>query len=137
MSSHRSVECKWRGDLCCDVDAGGFALVVDEPEQYGGTNLGPQPTELLLASIASCFTLAIAYAAQKQSIELDSLSVRAVGTYDGPKFSAISIESQLGCDEIDVEPLVRSAERICYVTNTLKSGIDIRIEAAAASMGTI
>jgi organic hydroperoxide reductase OsmC/OhrA len=88
---------------------------------------------LFLASIASCFTLAVAYSARKQAIVLDSLSVTVTGTYDGPRFRAINIVSRLGCDPADVEILVRAAERVCYVTNTLRSEIDITVEASAAS----
>jgi hypothetical protein len=46
------------------TEAGGFDIVVvDEPQSSGGTNTGPQPTDLQLASITSCFTLAMAYTA--------------------------------------------------------------------------
>ena len=54
----RSVTARWTGGMRAEVDAGGFALVADEPETFGGTGSGPQPTELLLASIASCFVAA-------------------------------------------------------------------------------
>ena len=96
-------------------------IIVDEPESVGGSNLGPQPTDLFLASIASCFTLAIAYSARKRSITVHNLSVSVTGIYDGPGFRAITINAQLNCDSGDVESLIRAAERVCYVTNTLKS----------------
>ena len=110
--------------------AGDFNVAVDEPESVGGTNSGPEPTLLLLASIASCFTLAIAYSAQKQSIALEDIRVTVTGTYDGPRFRAIKIDSRVGCESADVEPLVRAAERVCYVTNTLRSELEITVEAS-------
>ena len=39
------------------TDVGGFELVVDEPVTQGGGGSGPQPTDLLLASIGSCVAL--------------------------------------------------------------------------------
>jgi putative redox protein len=132
VTLQRSVESTWRGALRCDVAAGDFVIAVDEPKQVGGSDCGPQPTELFLVSIASCFTLALAYSARKQAIVLDSLSVTVTGTYDGPRFRAINIVSRLGCDPADVEMLVRAAERVCYVTNTLRSEVDITVEASAA-----
>jgi uncharacterized OsmC-like protein len=132
MVAKRTVESTWRGGWRCDVKAGDFALTSDEPESVGGTNSGPQPTEIFLASIASCFTLAVAYSAQKQSIALHELTVTVTGIYDGPRFRAITISSRLGCDPADVGPLVKAAEKVCYVTNTLRSGVELVFEAAAA-----
>lgn len=132
MVAKRSVESTWRGGWRCDVKAGDFVLTSDEPESVGGTNSGPQPTEIFLASIASCFTLAIAYCARKQSIVLHELTVTVTGIYDGPRFRAITISSRLGCDPADVGPLVNAAEKVCYVNNTLRSGVELVVEAAAA-----
>lgn len=129
MAAQRSVQSQWRGGLRCDVTAGDFVITVDEPKAVGGTDGGPQPTELLLVSVASCFTIAMAHLARKRSIELRDLTVTVTGTYDGPRFRAISIVSRVGCEPSELESLVRAAERICYVTNTLRSGVEISIEA--------
>jgi uncharacterized OsmC-like protein len=132
MVAERSVESTWRGGWRCEVKAGDFVLTSDEPENVGGSNSGPQPTEIFLASIASCFTLAIAYSARKQSIVLNELTVTVTGVYDGPRFRAIRVSSRLGCDPANVEPLVRAAEKVCYVTNTLRSGVELVVEAGVA-----
>lgn len=135
MSGQKTVESVWRGGLCCDVDMGGFSVTVDEPPSVGGTDLGPEPTSLLLASVASCFTVAIAYCARKRSVELTDLRVAVTGTYDGPKYSAITISSQLGCDPSEVDGIIRAAERVCYVTNTLKMAPDIQVKSSAIPPG--
>lgn len=119
-ATHRSVSARWTGGLRAEVDAGGFAVVADEPESVGGTGTGPQPTELLLASIASCFTLAVAYSAAKRDVRLDDLTVDVTGTYEGPRFRAFRIEvhaAEPGGDEL--ARLVEAAKRVCYVTRTL------------------
>jgi putative redox protein len=36
------------------VEVRGHSLTVDQPESDGGTDFGPQPTELFVASLASC-----------------------------------------------------------------------------------
>ena len=113
MALKRTVEGNWRGGLRCDVEAGDFTVVVDEPENAGGSNSGPQPTDLLLASVASCFTLAVAYCARKRAIPLNSLSVTVTGIYDGPRFRSMLIDSRLGCDQADMESLVHAAKRVC------------------------
>lgn len=124
----RTVQSRWGGGLRAVVQAGGFELIVDEPESAGGTNTGPQPTDLLLASVASCFTLAIAYSAGKRGVEVAGLDVDVTGTYDGPRFSRIRIavraERPTG-DELTV--LLSAAERVCYVTATLRLAPEIEI----------
>lgn len=115
----RTVRATWGGGYRCAVEAGEFTLAVDEPESAGGTNTGPQPTDLFLASVASCFTLALSYAAGKRDVALSSVDVDVIGTYDGPRFATIEISARLGCDPAEVDRLVRVAEKVCYVANTL------------------
>ncbi|MGH3546799.1 MAG: OsmC family protein [Pseudonocardiaceae bacterium] len=127
--STRSVDAAWDGGLRCRVSAGRFELIVDEPESVGGTDQGPQPTELLLASVASCFTLAMAYSAGKRGVELAGLRVRATGHYDGPSFSAIRLSVQADTPDTDgLRRLVPAAERLCYVTNTLRRSPNVTVD---------
>ena len=74
---------QWRGRLPLLGRAGSFTIEVDEPVGVGGTDLGPQPTDLFLASVASCFLMALSHAARKRAIELSDLSVDVTGSYDG------------------------------------------------------
>jgi uncharacterized OsmC-like protein len=109
------------------VEAGDFEVVADEPRSAGGADTGPQPTDLFLASIASCFVLAVAWAARKRGVELPDLQVRVVGTYDGPRFSHIDIGVVSGAAPAVLEELLPQAERVCYVTNTLRRPPRIRV----------
>ena len=128
----RTVSSTWHGDFRCRVQSGDFTIDVDEPVSVGGSNTGPQPTEVFLASIASCFTLAVSYAAKKRDIDLDHLTVDVTGIYDGPKFSAIEITVDAGCPPTERERLIKAAERVCYVTNTLRTTPPISIRSAEA-----
>lgn len=109
---------------------GGYRILVDEPVDAGGTGMGPGPTDLLLSSVASCFTLALVYSARKHQIALESVQVEVVGTYDGPRYRAIDIVARLGgVDAPARQKLVQSAERVCYVTNTLRTPPTITVVA--------
>jgi putative redox protein len=127
MAGERTVTARWDGGLRAVVTAGEFEMVVDEPESVpGGTNKGPQPTEVFLASIASCFTIALAYSAAKRGIELSGLHVQTTGTYDGPRFSAIRVEVTTTAPQgEELEELIAAAQRVCYVTRTLATSPDI------------
>jgi putative redox protein len=127
MTAQRRVSARWDGGLRAVVDAGRFQLIVDEPESSGGTDRGPQPTDVLLASVASCFALAMAHVARKSGIELPDLRVVVTGTYDGPRFSAVAISLVSTADRPAVEQLIPEAQRVCYVTNTLDRPPEITI----------
>ena len=126
-----SVVARWEGGWRCTVEAGGFEHVVDEPPRSGGTGTGPMPTEYLLAAMASCYALALKWAAGKRGLTVPGLTVTATGTYDGPRFSRLqlSVSSQLPAEQ--VEPLVKPALRACYVSNTLAAAPPVEVTVAS------
>ena len=108
----------WQGDWLCSVQAGGFQLTVDEPPSAGGTGQGPMPTDLLLASLASCYALALAWAARRRGVDLPDLTVRATGTYAGQRFRSLALTVHTSLPTDVVTPLIEPARRVCYVSNT-------------------
>ncbi len=127
--TYRTVTARWTGGLRAVVDAGGFEVVADEPESVpGGAGTGPQPTELLLASIASCFALALAYSAARRGATLTDLRVDVTGHYDGPRFDAFRIVVHAGAPPgVELAKLIEAAKRVCYVTRTLSSPPEIEV----------
>jgi putative redox protein len=109
------------------VDTGDFDIQVDEPVDEGGEGTGPGPTTLLLASVASCFTLALSHVARKRGVELGDVSVRATGQYDGPKFREIGLEVTGSLPKDQLELLTERAAAVCYVSNTFKVLDDINV----------
>jgi uncharacterized OsmC-like protein len=127
-----SAAAVWRGGWRCDVQAGEFELVVDEPPSAGGTGLGPMPTDLLLASLSSCYALALVWAARKRGFELPDLTVTATGTYAGQTFSNLDLTVSTSLDAERVTALFEPARRVCYVSNTLAHTAPITVSLAAA-----
>lgn len=128
-----SVAARWDGGWRCTVSAGGFELVVDEPESAGGTATGPMPTEFLLASLASCYALALAWAAGKRGVRLPGLTVTATGTYDGPRFASLRLTVVSDAPPGAIEPLLDRARRACYVSNTIAASPPIEVEIGSAA----
>ena len=128
-----SVVARWEGGWRCRVAAGGFELVVDEPEDAGGAGAGPMPTEYLLAAVASCYALALAWVAGKRDIALPGLTVTATGTYDGPRFSRLQLSVESDAPPGAVERLVEPALRVCYVSNTIAESPPIEVVVGTVS----
>jgi putative redox protein len=119
------VTARWEGGYRCTMRIRQFELGVDEPPTSGGTDTGMQPTELLLASLASCFTLAVSHVARKAATTLDDLSVTATGEYEGPRFRRILVRVDSSHPVQDLIDLARRAIHVCYVSNTLRGGPEI------------
>jgi uncharacterized OsmC-like protein len=77
------------------------------------------PTDLLLASLSSCYALALAWAARKRGFELPDLEVTATGTYRGPRFAGLLLTVRTSLDTARLAQLLEPARRACYVSNTL------------------
>ena len=135
MSGTNSAVATWRGGWHCDVEAGGFQLVVDEPTQVGGTGLGPRPTDLFMASLASCYALAVAWAAGKEGVDLPDLEVTATGTYEGLKFASIQVSVRTSLDRSKTQVLLDRAAQVCYVSNTLGVAPPLKVEHLDADPG--
>jgi uncharacterized OsmC-like protein len=79
-----------------------FVVVSDEPAVLLGTNKGPNAVELVLAALASCLTVGIAYNAAARGITLHALTVKIRGTLDLQAFLGLSDTMRPGYDGIQV-----------------------------------
>lgn len=123
---------EWRGGLAADVSGRGHTLRVDEPPEFGGTDTGPMPTEVLAAALASCMCIAVAWAAKKRRVGLADVAVevrpsRAPGEPRHGRYD-VRVESSVPRDVL--QPCVELAARYCWVTNTLKHPPEIVYEVA-------
>lgn len=96
-----------------------FEILADEPPSAGGDDEGPTPTELFLASLATCFTLAVAHVARKGDVALRELTVRVDADYEGLRFASLRLEVTTDLPPDRAEDLVERAKRYCFVSRTL------------------
>ena len=115
------VVATWRGGLATDVRARGHAIRVDEPATAGGGDSGMMPTEALVASLASCFCLAVAHVARRDGVEVADLSVQARAERAGRelRYGRIVVTTTAAVHAGALETLVERARRVCWVSNTL------------------
>ncbi|MGD2130140.1 MAG: bifunctional alpha/beta hydrolase/OsmC family protein [Lysobacterales bacterium] len=57
------------------INADGHPMKGDEPEQYGGTDAGPSPYDLLSAALASCTVMTLNMYSRRKRLPLESVRV--------------------------------------------------------------
>ncbi len=67
LATERQVVVRTQDGYTTDILAGGHTLLADEPKSLGGSDLGPTPYGLLLASLGACTSITLRmYANRKQ-----------------------------------------------------------------------
>ena len=65
-----------------DISARQHTVVIDEPPQRAGTDLGPSPLETLLGAYLGCTNVIANVLAEEMGFEIISLSLRLTGHFD-------------------------------------------------------
>ena len=71
----RSAVARRRRGYQHDIELRDHRLIADEPEDHGGDDAGPRPTELLAASLASCTAITIEMYADRKEWDLGEVEV--------------------------------------------------------------
>jgi len=84
------------------VKARGFEIIVDEPEDLGGTNAAANPVEYLLAAYAGCLNVMAHVCAQELGIALKGIKIDIVGSLNPDRLFGKSFDERAGYKEIKV-----------------------------------
>jgi len=124
------------------VQAGKFKLVIDEPEQMGGTNEGPSPIQVLLMALAGCLNVTGHHVARERSIPLKGMKVKIEGVMNPCTFIGCSFEERPGFKQVkvtvtpefegevsdeEVTAWLQETESRCPVTDNIRAGTHISI----------
>ena len=112
-----------------DADIRGHRLVFDQPIADGGSDLGPTPTEVFVASLAGCVAYYATRFLERHSQRSDGLRVRA-------EFGMAAHPSRVGSIELVLTvpnlpealraPLLAVAEH-CTVHNSMRLTPEVRL----------
>ena len=96
------VEAERESPTRSTVEARDFELVIDEPEDLGGADEGPNPLEYLLAGQAGCLNVTATQVAKDMGIELESLEIGIRGDFDVAAFQTEQPDERTGVQNIEV-----------------------------------
>lgn len=113
------------------VRTGAHAWVADEPKALEGDGLGPNPFDLLLASLGTCTVVTVVHYAGQAKIPLVRLWAELEGQEEKESEKkyriAIRLRARGELEQADLERLKRAAGR-CHVHTLLAPGVDIQID---------
>jgi putative redox protein len=109
---------------------GGHRLVIDEPEESGGTNQGPSPTRTLAATLAACTAITIEMYAGRKGWELGEVEVEVemeYGQSSVPRSFVVILRLSKELTQDQVERLQVIAGK-CPVHRALSPQTEVSIE---------
>jgi len=126
--------------LKAKVNIRDFTFVSDEPISLGGTDVGPNPVEIVLGAFAACQEIVIAAYAAVLDVKVKRVTVKVNGHLDlrgffnvsdnvRPGFNEIEYTTTIETDEPDEEKrnqLVYFAQNKCPVLDILQQPIPVK-----------
>jgi osmotically inducible protein OsmC len=139
----RTAKAVWNGDLRGGKGriASSSGVLKDTPYSFAtrfkdapGTN----PEELIAAAHAACYSMAFADTLsskgyQPERIETHAICLLSPGEEGGFKITKMRLETRgqvPGIDETTFRQVAQEAERGCPVSNALRGGVEIELEAS-------
>ena len=113
-----------------EAKSGHFSLVVDEPAERGGTDMGLHPLGYFIVGAASCFTTQFARNVIIKSAKIDTIEMTARAHYDRGKlrrFTEIIYDLRVTGRESkeNTIQLLYDSENTCFVHQTLKDTLPL------------
>jgi len=135
----RTATGRWRGDLKTGtglIDAPTSGVLKDVPFTYAtrfenapGTN----PEELIAAAHAACYSMALSNYLSQQGHVPDQIETRATITLDSGTITKMHLVTRgrvPGVDDAAFKRFADEAEKKCPVSNLLRPGLEISLDAA-------
>jgi putative redox protein len=112
--------------------------VIDEPKERDGTNMGPTPTETMVAALVACTNVISHKCASKHGVEFNAMSINAESTFDRrgtqlleeievpfPKIRLV-IDVTTNAGDADMERVKADLHRFCPISKVIRnSGTEI------------
>ncbi|MBS1556345.1 MAG: OsmC family protein [Bacteroidetes bacterium] len=98
-----SIQSKSTSAARTEIETRGFKLVVDEPQELGGTNDAPNPVEYILAGYAGCINVVAHLTAKEFNIDLKDLQISIDGDLNPARLFGESFKERAGYQNINVQ----------------------------------
>lgn len=138
LTTFKATAKKLPEGLQVETKARGFKIIMDEPEDLGGTNAAMNPVEGLLCALGACQTIVASAFAKANNFIFDEFYVELEGDLDPDGFLGISDNVRKGFQEIrfvmhfktnesqeKTEAFADFIEKTCPVGDCIANGVKI------------
>jgi peroxiredoxin-like protein len=133
-----SVTLDWHGngrDGDGILGLGGAALTYSAPASMGGSGNGTNPEELLVAAVASCYSVTLAMLLRAAKLPVGRLAVRGEGLVSGfpsaMRFASIRVHPSIGgADPARREAYLEAARQArdrCFIGRSVRDSLDYSV----------
>ena len=129
------INCTWKSGMAFETEINSFKVLMDADESVGGSNLGPRPKALTLASLGGCTGMDVVSILKKMRVEPSYFNMKITGelTDEHPKYyHKIHLVYEFKGDGLPMEKLEKavnlSQDRYCGVSELLKKGAEVTYE---------
>lgn len=132
---------KWKSGVENTLNIRDFdPIKIDEPVVLGGTDLGPNPVELLIGTAASCFAITFQVLASQQGITLDEVNAHIEADLNAAVFlgleegdggiidPVITLTAKTSADQTDVEKIAETALGKSPVLLSMNATVNLKVE---------
>ena len=121
------------------VETRGFELTVDEPEEMGGTNEGPNPLEYLLVAQAGCLNVTGQQIATEMDLEINRLEIAIEGDFNQSAFAGdaddrtglqditVTLDVDADVDDETIRTWAQRVEERCPVSDNVKNETAVQL----------
>ena len=140
-----TVTSRNQGGFRSEISMREHQLTADQPYGFKGTNLGPKPSELLLAALAACQEVTWRLYAEAMGVQIDGISIELRGTQDLRGFMGldekvpagfVSIEGDVTINspasKAELEELQKTVDAHCPVLDDLVRSVPVSLNVANA-----
>ena len=136
-----SVYAKSETPSSLKIKSGKFKMIIDEPENMGGTDMGPSPVQVLLMSLAGCLNVTGHEVARQRGMKLNGMKIDIKGSMNPCNFMGCSFDERAGFQKIyvsikadfenaskeEIESWLIETEARCPVTDNIKEGTHVSV----------
>ncbi len=117
-----------------------FSITIDEPKSLGGTNKGPNPVEVLLASLGGCLDFTGTIIAEEMGYRLEDFELEVEGDLDprgvtgkadvpiGFQNIRVEVKKVEGIPEEKIPEFIEKIQKRCPVDNTLEEVVKVEVK---------
>ncbi|MFZ2539221.1 MAG: OsmC family protein [Oscillospiraceae bacterium] len=137
LTTFKATAKKLPGGLQVETNSRGFKILLDEPEDLGGTDTAMNPVEAVLCALGACQTIVASAFAPAHDFKFEEFHVELEGDLDPDGFMGLA-DVRSGFQEIrfamhfktnepkeKVEAFAKFIEKTCPVGDCLSNGVKL------------